>query len=88
MLALGFEVRLLGKVVFFQALLLWVVGAVLGWILFYGASLVAESSPVPLRMSPGILALLLAFQALASLLAGWWILRKLRGIDPASVFAS
>ncbi len=88
MLALGFEVRLLGKVVFFQALLLWVVGAVLGGILFYLTSLVAESSPVPLRMTAGVFAMLLAFQALASLVAGWWILRKLRGIDPASVFAS
>jgi len=88
LLALGFEVSLLGKVVFFQALLLWVIAVLVGGSAFYVASLVAEASPVPLRMTPQILATLLAAQAAASVLAGWWVLRKLRKIDPVSVFAS
>lgn len=88
LLALGFEVGLLGKVVFFQALLLWVIGVVFGGLAFVGASMVAEVSPVPLRMPPGVLAGLLVVQILASLLSGWWVLRKLRKIDPAAVFQS
>ena len=88
LLALGFEVGLLGKVVFFQALLLWVIGVVFGGLAFLGASMVAEMSPVPLRMPPGVLGGLLVVQILASLLSGWWVLRKLRKIDPAAVFQS
>lgn len=88
MLALGFEVGLLGKVVFFQALGLWVIGVLLGGAAFWGAAVVAEASPVPLRMPPGVLALLLGCQALATVAAGFWVLRKLRRIDPAAVFQS
>jgi putative ABC transport system permease protein len=88
LLALGFEVGLLGKVVFFQALLLWVIGAAAGAGAFYAASAIAERSPVPLRMPPDVMAVLLLVQGLASLAAGWWVLRKLRRIDPATVFAS
>jgi ABC-type antimicrobial peptide transport system permease subunit len=53
-----------------------------------GAAVVAEASPVPLRMPPGVLALLLACQTLATVAAGVWVLRKLRRIDPAAVFSS
>jgi putative ABC transport system permease protein len=88
MLALGFETGLLGKVVFFQALLLWVLGAVLGSLAFVMAAWLAETSPVPLRMTPPILACIIGGQALSSLAAGAWILRKLRGIDPKSVFTA
>lgn len=79
---------LLGKVVFFQALLLWVIGVVFGGLAFIGASAVAEMSPVPLRMPLVVLGGLLVVQILASLLSGWWVLIKLRKIDPATVFAS
>lgn len=88
LLALGFEVGVLGKVVFFQALLLWVIGAVAGSAAFHGASMIAERSPVPLRMPPEVLAGVLFAQGIASLAAGWWVLRKLRKIDPVTVFAS
>jgi ABC-type antimicrobial peptide transport system permease subunit len=50
--------------------------------------MIAERSPVPLRMPPEVLAGLLLAQGIASLAAGWWVLRKLRRIDPATVFAS
>jgi ABC-type antimicrobial peptide transport system permease subunit len=49
---------------------------------------VSEASPVPLRMPAGVLGVLLFSQIAASLAAGWWVLRKLRRIDPATVFAS
>lgn len=88
LLALGFEVKLLGQVVFFQALLLWVIGVVFGGAAFYGAALIAEHSPVPLRLPADVFAALLLTLILASLAAGWWVLRKLRKIDPAAVFAS
>ena len=88
MLALGFEVGLLGKVVFFQAMVLWVIGVVFGGLAYLGAAVVAEASPVPLRMPPGVLVLLLACQVLATVAAGFWVLRKLRRIDPAAVFQS
>lgn len=88
LLALGFEVKLLGLVVFFQALLLWVIGVVFGGAAFYGAALIAERSPVPLRLPADVFAALLLTLILASLAAGWWVLRKLRKIDPAAVFAS
>jgi len=74
-----------GRVVFFQALGLWVIGVLLGGAAFWGASV---ASPVPLRMPPGVLALLLACQTVATVAAGFWVLRKLRRIDPAAVFQS
>jgi len=88
MLALGFEVGMLGKVVFFQALVLWVVGVVLGGLAFVGAAWVSEASPVPLRMPVDVFGGLLVVQVLGSMLSGWWVLVKLRKIDPATVFAS
>lgn len=88
MLALGFEVGLLGKVVFFQALVLWVIGVVFGGAAFWGAAVMAEASPVPLRMPPSVFIGILFCQVLSCLAAGWWVLRKLRKIDPATVFAS
>jgi len=88
MLALGFETGLLGKVVFLQSLFLWLAGALLGWLLFAGVGRVAEASPVPLRMNAFALAWILGGQALASVGAGLWILRKLRSIDPTTVFTA
>jgi putative ABC transport system permease protein len=88
MLALGFETRLLGKVVFLQSVFLWLAGAVLGSLVFVTVAWLAESSPVPLRMSPAALAWIIGGQAAASLLAGIWILRKLRSIDPTTVFTA
>jgi putative ABC transport system permease protein len=88
MLALGFEVKLLGKIVFCQAFFLWWIGVVLGGIAFMGISYVAEFSPVPLRMPPAVLVLLLLSQIASSFFAGWWVLRKLRKIDPVTVFSA
>jgi putative ABC transport system permease protein len=88
MLALGFETRLLGKVVFLQALFLWLVGAVIGGAVFATVAWLAESSPVPLRMTPAVLMWIVTGQAVSSLIAGTWILRKLRGIDPTTVFTA
>lgn len=75
MLALGFEVKLLGKIVFCQAFFLWLIGVVLGGVAFMAISYVAEFSPVPLRMPPTILLLLLCSQIASALFAGWWVLR-------------
>ena len=88
MLALGFEVKLLGKIVFCQAFFLWLIGVVLGGVAFMAISYVAEFSPVPLRMPPTILLLLLCSQIASALFAGWWVLRKLRNIDPVTVFST
>ena len=87
MLALGFREEWLGRVVMLQALSLWVVGALGGLGVFLLLKVVAESSPVPLRMTASALAALWAVQLVTCLGAGRWVLGKVRKLDPVTVFA-
>jgi ABC-type antimicrobial peptide transport system permease subunit len=65
-----------------------VIGELPGGLAFWVAAVAAEASPVPLWMPPEVLVLVLGSQALATIAAGFWVLRKLRRIDPAAVFQS
>ncbi|QTN31208.1 ABC transporter permease [Akkermansiaceae bacterium] len=87
MLALGFRERTLAMVVMFQAVGLWVVGAVGGLGVFLALKVVAESSPVPLRMTFPVLAGLWLVQLATCLGAGKWVLAKVRKLDPVTVFS-
>lgn len=88
MLALGFREKLLSNVVTLQALGLWVIGAVGGLLIFLLLQLLAESSPVPLRMTFPVLLTLWGVQLLTCLGAGRWVLSKVRKLDPITVFSS
>ena len=88
MLALGFRDRTLSMIVMLQALGFWLIGAVGGGLVFLGLKGLAEDSPVPLRMNWWVLLLLLGVQLITCLLAGRWVLAKVRKLDPVSVFAS
>lgn len=87
MLALGFRESLLGRVVMLQAAGLWVVGAIGGLAVFLGLGVLAESSPVPLRMTVPVLVLLWSVQLATCLGAGRWVLGKVRKLDPVTVFS-
>lgn len=87
MLALGFRDEVLKWVVMIQALGLWLAGAVGGLGVFFVLRMMAESSPVPLRMSMPVLVALWAVQLITCLGAGRWVLAKVKKLDPVTVFA-
>jgi putative ABC transport system permease protein len=86
LMALGFSRQKLAGIVLVQALLLALVGTVVGSALFFLASLFSSRTPIPLELTPGVysgLAILTLVSCCASALLAvrtvWWI-------DPVLVF--
>ncbi|TWU21290.1 FtsX-like permease family protein [Bythopirellula polymerisocia] len=85
--AMGYGAKYLTKVVLLQAVLLAVVGYIPSIIVSWGLyRLVEKLSGMPMNMTPGIAALVLALAITMCVLSGLAALRKLYQADPADLF--
>jgi putative ABC transport system permease protein len=86
LLAVGFSRGQLLGCVLVQSVLLTGLGALLGSGAFYLACRATERTPIPLEMTPGVFAGVLAASALGSLLGSLLSLKAVWSIDPVRVF--
>lgn len=85
--AMGYGAKYLTQVVLMQAVLLAMVGYIPSIIVSWGLyRLVEQLSGMPMNMTPGIAALVLALAIIMCVLSGLAALRKLYQADPADLF--
>jgi len=86
LMALGFSRARLLTCELSQALILSSAGILLGGVSLAAACVGCTRTPVPLQMSPGVYALLVAVSVLGSLVGAFFSIRAVLRIDPVTVF--
>jgi putative ABC transport system permease protein len=86
LLAIGFSLRTIRKVVLGQSLMIGVPGVLLGSGMFAAAAVVSAPTQIPLETTPMIFCSLMLVALIACVLVGGLSARMLQRVDPVSVF--